>query len=222
MAGVRNLDLRVCDGKKRRHGFGCMSTSIPGGKELPLPELWLSHTFRTSVSLSATLEDIKAFLIKHPTEVVLIQVNADSAKCRSLTSPTRVADCFLDSGLPLAPYKDATASSRQTVAQLAGKAIVMLQSNLVDPTHPQRQMFWPLKSLMRQTQVWRSCTKKNAKKRLENHMCSERGPEQRPYGITIDVNLAPFQTVRMTAKKLNQWFVSRLAQGRHDREKKQR
>lgn len=65
-AGVRVLDLRACLYQSSSHGHD----------NLKEPILYCSHTF-LSVPYNAVLEDIKRFVHKHPSEVLVLMIRAD-------------------------------------------------------------------------------------------------------------------------------------------------
>jgi hypothetical protein len=95
----------------------------------------LSHTFRSNLTLSNTLAQVKQFLKAHPTEFVILMTRIDSE--HPLTSQRErkqqfVEETFLGSGLEIANVT--TTLRTVTVGELAGKVIVMAPGGTVFPS----------------------------------------------------------------------------------------
>lgn len=98
--------------------------------------IYLSHTFRSNLTLANTLAQVRQFLVEHPTEFVVLMTRIDAQhqlRTESERKQKFVESFFVDAGIDFANVSDSLTTV--TVGDLAGKVVVMAPYGSVLPNN---------------------------------------------------------------------------------------
>lgn len=171
--------------------------------------IYVSHSFRSNVTLTHALSELSSFLETNPTEFVYLMLRIDSDHDLTESIPTKqsyIESVLLASSVVWSNI-DSTSIKSAKVGDVAGKVILIAETDALPTTTSLKYLVYGTDSDM--CDVWQLTTMYSAKQRIStcfpfsNPSTSETGIV---YGYALD---GQFDQIwpNINSRKINDWFM---------------